>query len=58
MKMCRVQEYRMPFVYLNVRDYLGVDIDGMIGVPLDELVQEIANDVVKEMNDGYRQNKA
>lgn len=30
-------------VYVSVRDYLGIDIDGLIAVPASELKQEIDN---------------
>ena len=41
------------FVYLAVRDYCGIDMDGLIGIPLDELVE----DVIKELfTDDERKN--
>ncbi len=55
MKICPVKSYNHPFVYLSVRDYLGVDMDGMIGIPLDELVQGVAKEVIEEMNDANRE---
>lgn len=45
---CPVQEHRGPFVYFKVRDYLGVDIDGLIGIPINEIVSEIAEGVARD----------
>lgn len=50
-RRCIVQAYNYPFVYLNVRDYLDVDMDGVIGIPLDELVREVVNDLIREQQE-------
>lgn len=50
-RRCIVQAYNHPFVYLNVRDYLDVDMDGVIGIPLDELVREVVNDLIREQQE-------
>jgi hypothetical protein len=47
-RVCPVQSYMHPFVYLNVRDYMNVDIDGVIGIQLDELVLECFKESIEE----------
>ena len=46
-KICPVRGHTAngSIVYFTVRDYFGIDMDGLIGIPLDEIVNEIAEEL-------------